>query len=64
MVRTPVDPAEQEVLNKELWLMAELLEKLTDLKARRRASRRTNNMNVPRGNAYDPSSSVPPPSTA
>ena len=68
MVRTPVDPAEQEVLNKELKLMTKLLEKLTHLEARRRGysharSSRTNDMNGPTGGAHHTSSSfLPPPS--
>ena len=66
MVRTPVDPAEQEVLNKELKLLTKLLEKLTNLEARRRGysqaqSRQTNDINAPTGAAHHPSSSVPPP---
>jgi BMFP domain-containing protein YqiC len=56
MLRTPVDPAKHEVLQKELELMAELLEELTDLEARRRVylhsrSRRANNINAPTSGA-------------
>ena len=69
MVRTPVDPAEQEVLNKELKVLTELLEKLTHLEARRRGysqvgSRQTNDINAPIGGPHHPSSSVPPPPSA
>jgi len=63
MVRIPVDPAEQEVLHKELKLMAKLLEKLTYLEARRRSyvdsrSRRTN-MNASTNGAGQTSTSNP-----
>ena len=37
MIRTPVDPVEQDVLESELGPMATLLEKLTDLQARRQS---------------------------
>ena len=61
MVRTPVDPAERDVLEKELELMVKLLEKLTDLEARRRSylrsrSRRATNTNTPTSGAQQPSS--------
>ena len=66
MAKTPVDPAEGEVLRKEFKVMTKLLKKLADLEARRRSylhsrSRRANDMNAPTGGAHHPSSSVPPP---
>ena len=65
MVQTPVDPAEQEVLQRELKLLAKLLEKLTGLEARRRSylhsrARRANNMDAPTSGAHQTSSSNPP----
>jgi len=63
MAVAPVDPAEREVVQKELNVMTKLLEKLTYLKARRRAyshgrSRGINDMNVSMS-AHHPSSSIP-----
>ena len=65
MIRTPVDPAERDVLQKELRLMTQLLENLTHyLETRRRPYsharvRRANNMNASTSGAHQPSSSVP-----
>jgi len=60
MIRTPADPAERDVLQKELKLMMQLLEKLTHyLETRRRRVRRANNMNASTSGVHQPSSSVP-----
>ena len=69
MARTTVDPAEREVLKKELKVMAKLLDKLTYLEAHRRSylhsqSRRTNNMNASASGTHQTSPSVPPSQSA
>jgi len=56
MARNPVDPAEREVLQKELKVMTQLLQMLTDLEARRRSysqarSRLGSNMNAAKNGA-------------
>ena len=63
--QTPVDPVERDALQKELELIAELLEKLTYLKARRQSylhsrSRQANNTNGPASAMRQTSSSHPP----
>ena len=65
MVQTPVDPAEREVLQRELKVMAKLLKKLTDLEARRRSylrsrSHRANNMDASTSGARQTPTSNPP----
>ena len=65
MIQTPVDPAEWEVLQKELKLMAKLLDKLTYLETRCRSylqprSRRPDEMNPSTGGAGQTSPSNPP----
>jgi len=70
MIRTPADPAERDVLQKELKLMMQLLEKLTHyLETRRRPYsharvRRANNMNASTSGVHQPSSSIPPSQSA
>ena len=64
MAQTPVDPAEQEVLQKDLKTMSKLFDKLTNLEARRRSyinsrSAGTNNMGASASGARQTSSSVP-----
>ena len=64
MANTPVDPAEREVLRKELKVIEKLLKKLTYLEARRRSylcsqSRHTDNMNAPASGAHHTSSALP-----
>jgi len=65
MARNPVDPAEREVLQEELRVMTQLLQKLTELEARRRSymhgrSRRSNARNASASGARQTSSSNPP----
>jgi len=59
MVQTLVDPAEREVLHRELKLMTKLLEKLTNLEARRRSYLHSRSSRVSTSGSHESSSSVP-----